>query len=122
MAGTQASELGSFLRSRRTALEPETVGIRVEGVRRTTGLRRAELARLAGVSPGYYTRLEQGRAPHPSPSVLAALANALRLSADERGICSRSAATCGCSRPSRTSCRPAPAGCWNCCRSRRPPM
>ncbi|MBF6144984.1 helix-turn-helix transcriptional regulator [Nocardia nova] len=84
MADTQASELGSFLRSRRTALAPEAVGIRVEGMRRTAGLRRAELAQLAGVSPGYYTRLEQGRAPHPSPSVLAALANALRLSADER--------------------------------------
>lgn len=84
MAATQATELGSFLRSRRTALDPATLGLPVEGVRRTPGLRRTELASLAGVSPGYYTRLEQGRAPHPSPSVLAALANALRLSDDER--------------------------------------
>ncbi len=84
MPGTQAGELGSFLRSRRTTLDPGTVGVRAEGPRRTPGLRRTELAALAGVSPGYYTRLEQGRAPHPSPSVLAALATALRLSDDER--------------------------------------
>ncbi|NUP29711.1 MAG: helix-turn-helix domain-containing protein [Nocardia sp.] len=84
MAGIQAAELGSFLRSRRTAFDPGTAGISVEGVRRTAGLRRAEIAGLAGVSLGYYTRLEQGRAPHPSPSVLSALANALRLTADER--------------------------------------
>ncbi|MEV5651654.1 helix-turn-helix transcriptional regulator [Nocardia sp. NPDC052254] len=84
MAGSRASELGAFLRTRRTALDPDTVGIAAEGVRRTPGLRRTELATLAGVSPGYYTRLEQGRAPHPSPSVLAALATALRLSGDER--------------------------------------
>jgi transcriptional regulator with XRE-family HTH domain len=81
----RAHELGAFLRSRRTLLAPGDVGLRVEGVRRTSGLRREELARLAGVSEGYYIRLEQGRAPHPSASVLGALASALRLSAEEQG-------------------------------------
>ncbi|MET8139117.1 helix-turn-helix transcriptional regulator [Sphaerisporangium sp. NPDC005288] len=80
----RASELGAFLRSRRTLLGPGEVGLPAEGVRRTSGLRREEMARLAGVSEGYYVRLEQGRAPHPSPSVLSALARALRLSDAER--------------------------------------
>ncbi|GLW09770.1 transcriptional regulator [Microtetraspora sp. NBRC 13810] len=80
----RAHELGAFLRSRRTLLAPDEVGLPGEGVRRTSGLRREELARLAGVSTGYYVRLEQGRAPHPSASVLGALARALRLSHDER--------------------------------------
>ncbi|SEG73713.1 Helix-turn-helix domain-containing protein [Actinacidiphila yanglinensis] len=80
-----AVELGAFLRSRRTALAPGRVGLPEQGVRRTPGLRREELARLAGVSAGYYVRLEQGRARYPSASVLGALAGALRLSAEERG-------------------------------------
>jgi transcriptional regulator with XRE-family HTH domain len=81
----RACELGAFLRSRRTTLTPEDLGRPVEGVRRTSGLRRGEVARLAGVSEGYYIRLEQGRARHPSASVLGALARALRLSQEERG-------------------------------------
>ncbi len=82
----RARELGAFLRSRRTRLAPEAVGLPGgEGVRRTPGLRRAEVARLAGVSAGYYTRLEQGRAPHPSAGVLGALARALRLTPQESG-------------------------------------
>lgn len=80
----RARELGAFLRSRRTSLSPREAGLTVEGVRRTPGLRRGEIARLAGVSEGYYVRLEQGRAPHPSASVLGALAGALRLSREER--------------------------------------
>jgi transcriptional regulator with XRE-family HTH domain len=80
----RAHELGAFLRSRRTLLGPGEVGLSVDGVRRTSGLRREETARLAGVSEGYYVRLEQGRAPHPSASVLGALARALRLSDAER--------------------------------------
>lgn len=80
----RAHELGAFLRSRRTLLTPDEVGLSGEGVRRTSGLRREEIARLAGVSKGYYVRLEQGRAPHPSASVLNALARALLLSHDER--------------------------------------
>jgi transcriptional regulator with XRE-family HTH domain len=80
----RATELGAFLRSWRTALDPGAVGLATEGVRRTAGLRREEIARLAGISQGYYVRLEQGRAPNPSTSVLNALARALRLSVDER--------------------------------------
>jgi len=71
-------ELGEFLRERRGRLAPAT-----DEPRRTPGLRRAELADLAGVSLGYYTRLEQGRAPHPSDSVLDALIRALELTDDE---------------------------------------
>lgn len=80
----RARELGAFLRERRARLRPSEVGIAGDGDRRTPGLRREELAALAGVSVGYYIRLEQGHARHPSGSVLNALAGALRLSADER--------------------------------------
>lgn len=80
----RARELGAFLRERRARLRPSEVGIAGDGDRRTPGLRREELAALAGVSAGYYIRLEQGHARHPSGSVLNALAGALRLSADER--------------------------------------
>lgn len=72
-------ELGTFLRSRREAVTPEEVGLPTGTRRRTPGLRRAELATLAGVSVDYLIRLEQGRDTHPSPQVLAALASALRL-------------------------------------------
>ncbi|MGV9600119.1 helix-turn-helix domain-containing protein [Streptosporangium sandarakinum] len=78
------NELGTFLRACRESVTPAEVGL-PEGVRRRTpGLRRAELATLAGVSVEYLTRLEQGRDRHPSPQVLTALADALRLSSDER--------------------------------------
>ncbi|WP_433175996.1 helix-turn-helix transcriptional regulator [Actinoallomurus sp. CA-150999] len=76
--------LGAFLRSRREAVSPGQVGLPTGPRRRTPGLRRAELATIAGVSVDYLTRLEQGRDRHPSSAVLAALADALRLSADER--------------------------------------
>jgi transcriptional regulator with XRE-family HTH domain len=78
----QAYELGAFLRSRRDGFDPDSVGL--TGVRRTAGLRRAELADLAGISPGYYQRLEQGRVPRPSVSILNSLATALRLTDAER--------------------------------------
>jgi transcriptional regulator with XRE-family HTH domain len=74
-----------FLRSRRERIRPADVGLPVAGRRRTPGLRRAEVAQLAGISPDYYIRLEQGRNVRPSPSVLDALARALRLDEDERG-------------------------------------
>lgn len=91
-ADARARELGDFLRTRRTALTPTAAGLAApepgaDGAapaRRTPGLRRRELADLAGVSTGYYTRLEQGRAPHPSMSVLGALARALRLDFEEQ--------------------------------------
>ncbi|WP_247673212.1 helix-turn-helix transcriptional regulator [Micromonospora sp. C51] len=80
-------ELGAFLRSRREALRPEQVGLPTNGRRRTPGLRRAELATLAQVSVEYLTRLEQGRDTRPSPGILAALAEALRLDdADRRHL------------------------------------
>jgi transcriptional regulator with XRE-family HTH domain len=76
--------LGEFLRSRRAALTPEEVGIPSFGARRVPGLRREEIAQLAGVSPTYYTRLEQGHASNASASVVDALARALQLDDDER--------------------------------------
>ncbi|MFI9236758.1 helix-turn-helix domain-containing protein [Streptomyces cinnamoneus] len=78
------AELGDFLRTRRAALRPEDVGLVPYGrTRRVPGLRREELAQLAGVSVAYYTRLEQGQAAGASDEVLDAIARALRLSADE---------------------------------------
>lgn len=76
------SELGAFLRARREALGPAEVGLPSGPRRRTPGLRRSELATLAGVSVEYLTRLEQGRDRHPSTEVLSALARALRLDFD----------------------------------------
>jgi transcriptional regulator with XRE-family HTH domain len=77
-------ELAGFLRSRRERVTPESVGIRGLGRRRVAGLRREEVAQLAGISAEYYQRLEQGRAAHPSPEVLDALGAALRLDDVER--------------------------------------
>jgi transcriptional regulator with XRE-family HTH domain len=78
------AELGEFLRTRRAQIDPHEAGIPDGTRRRVPGLRRQELARLAGVSPDYYTRLEQGRHPTASPGVLSALARALLLSTGER--------------------------------------
>ena len=78
------NELGAFLRARREAVTPEEVGLPAGSRRRTPGLRRAELATLAGVSVDYLTRLEQGRDRNPSPQVLGALGDTLRLSPSER--------------------------------------
>lgn len=77
-------ELAACLRTWRDRLSPAEVGLPAGGRRRAPGLRREELAQLAGVSVDYLARLEQGRASHPSPSVLAPLARALRLTDDER--------------------------------------
>lgn len=77
------TELGEFLRSRRAAISPEDAGLVSYGARRVPGLRREELAQLAGVSPTYYTRLEQSDHHNASDSVIDALARALRLSAGE---------------------------------------
>ncbi|MEW9554985.1 helix-turn-helix transcriptional regulator [Nonomuraea sp. NPDC050783] len=76
--------LGEFLRLRRGRLKPQDVGIASYGERRVPGLRREELAQLAGVSVTYYTRLEQGQSHRASESVIEALARALELSDDER--------------------------------------
>jgi transcriptional regulator with XRE-family HTH domain len=79
-----AAEMGEFLKARRAALDPAELGLPA-GVthRRVSGLRREELAQLAGISVDYYTRLEQGRARHVSDAVLDAVARALRLDQDE---------------------------------------
>jgi len=76
--------LADFLRARREALQPEDVGLPRGSRRRTGGLRREEVAVLAGMSADYYSRLEQQRGPMPSGQMLAALARALHLSPSER--------------------------------------
>jgi transcriptional regulator with XRE-family HTH domain len=73
--------LGDFLRARRDQVCPEDVGLVPGGRRRAPGLRREELAMLAGISAEYYLRLERGRAQHPSPQIIEALARALQLDA-----------------------------------------
>jgi transcriptional regulator with XRE-family HTH domain len=77
-------QLADFLRRRRAALKPVDVGLPPGARRRTSGLRREEVATLAAMSTDYYTRLEQRRGPQPSPSILTSLARALRLTQDER--------------------------------------
>ena len=77
-------QLGDFLRRRREEVSPGDVGLPPGGRRRTPGLRRDEVAVLAHMSAVYYERLEQGRGPVPSATVLAGIANALRLTTDER--------------------------------------
>jgi transcriptional regulator with XRE-family HTH domain len=77
-------DLGEFLRSRRARVRPDDVGLPGGGRRRVPGLRREELAMLAGVSVDYYMRLEQGRTPAVSDAVLDAVARVLRLDETER--------------------------------------
>ena len=77
----KANALGDFLRARRDQVHPEDVGLVPGGSRRAPGLRREELAMLAGISVEYYLRLERGRAQNPSPQIIDALARALRLDA-----------------------------------------
>lgn len=78
------AQLADFLRRRREALQPEDVGLRRGPRRRTSGLRREEVAALCDMSTDYYSRLEQGRGPQPSEQMLAAIARGLRLTLDER--------------------------------------
>ncbi|MBT2225624.1 helix-turn-helix transcriptional regulator [Nonomuraea sp. NEAU-A123] len=75
----EGNAMGEFLRARRELVRPEDVGIPELDRRRVPGLRRSELAMLAGISTEYYVRLEQGRDRHPSTMVLEALARALQL-------------------------------------------
>lgn len=79
-----ARELGDFLRARRDRLRPQDVGLEPGGRRKVAGLRREELALLAGLSTDYYQRMEQGRDVRPSDDVLDALAGALLLDPEER--------------------------------------
>jgi transcriptional regulator with XRE-family HTH domain len=77
-------DLGDFLRSRRARIRPEEMGLPSHGRRRVPGLRREEVAQLAGVSVDYYIRLEQGRGERVSDAVLDAVARVLRLDETER--------------------------------------
>ncbi|MFD7552683.1 helix-turn-helix transcriptional regulator [Streptomyces sp. NPDC059578] len=79
---SKGTPLGDFLRGRREAVKPQDVGLPEHGRRRVPGLRREEVALLAGVSSDYYVRLEQGRENNPSPQVLDAVAQALKLDAE----------------------------------------
>lgn len=85
LAVMELESLGAYLKTRRDRVTPADVGLRAYGTaRRVPGLRREELAQLAGVSAGYYTRLEQGQPGTASQQVLDALAGVLRLDAAER--------------------------------------
>ncbi|WP_437115251.1 helix-turn-helix transcriptional regulator [Streptomyces flaveolus] len=84
MGSAKYTELGSFLRSRRERIRPAEVGLPTGPRRRVPGLRRDEVAQLAGASVDYYNELERGAGSQPSEQMIAALARALRLSADER--------------------------------------
>ncbi|GAA1879649.1 helix-turn-helix transcriptional regulator [Streptantibioticus ferralitis] len=105
MSGTP---LGEFLRARRQALKPQDVGLPDVGHRRVAGLRREEVALLAGVSNDYYIRLEQGRETNPSPQVIDAVARALKLEDEAAGHLRRLAAPAAVRRtsPGRTHVSP----------------
>lgn len=81
---TDRRQLADFLRRCRDRVTPQDAGLPAGPRRRTPGLRREEVAQLAGMSADYYIRLEQARGPQPSPQMLTALARALRLNDDER--------------------------------------
>jgi transcriptional regulator with XRE-family HTH domain len=84
MSSMKHAELGSFLRSRRERIRPESVGLIAGPRRRVAGLRRDEVAQLAGASVDYYSELERGAGSQPSEQMLAAISRALRLTSDER--------------------------------------
>ncbi|MCO6000248.1 helix-turn-helix transcriptional regulator [Actinoallomurus rhizosphaericola] len=84
MSELNRTELAAFLRRSRARVRPDDVGLEAGPRRRTPGLRRQEVAQLAGMSVDYYIRLEQGRGPRPSRQILSAIGRALRLSDDER--------------------------------------
>lgn len=84
MGPVDSAALADFLRRRRTAIQPEALGLPRGDRRRATGLRREEVAHRVGMSVDYYIRLEQDRGPQPSVQMLAAIARALQLGDDER--------------------------------------
>ena len=106
MTQPYARELGDFLRARRSRLHPHDVGLEPGGRRKVTGLRREELALLAGLSTDYYQRMEQGREVRPSDDVLAALAGALGLDDEERRHLFTLARAARNPRPTRTDHAP----------------
>jgi len=107
-----STPLGDFLRARRDATAPAAVGLPASDRRRAPGLRRSEVAALAGISVEYLVRIEQGRDRNPSPAVVNALADALRLDPAERQhlrhAAKCSSGTCGSAAPAPgTEVRPA---------------
>ena len=118
-------DLGRFLRNRRESVTPAEVGLPTGSRRRTPGLRRAELATLAGISVDYLVRLEQGRDTHPSAQVLAALADALHLDEDDRdhlrmlAAISNGRELCPNGRPLARQVRPSVTGDARCPRAER---
>ncbi|MBO0610094.1 helix-turn-helix transcriptional regulator [Myceligenerans salitolerans] len=98
--------LANFLRRRRAQLNPPDVGLPPGGRRRTPGLRRDEVALLAGMSNDYYTRLEQARGANPSETIVASLARALRCDDDARDHLFRLAGFVAPARPNRRRIRP----------------
>src|SRR6201999_3688617 len=105
---TRRSELAGFLRARRERLTPQEVGLPPGPRRRTPGLRREELALLAGVGVTWYTWLEQGRPINASVQVLDAIARALRLDTVERGHLFRLADVPGATGPGPADCPECP--------------
>ncbi len=113
LAAGRRQELAGFLRSRRERIAPEQVGLPPAPRRRTPGLRREEVATLAGVGVTWYTWLEQGRDINASPQVLDAVARTLLLDPHERDHLFRLAdAPDGTGRESATPCRPRLSCCW----------
>ncbi|MGW2384903.1 helix-turn-helix domain-containing protein [Streptomyces sp. NPDC001658] len=100
----EPNPLGDYVRARRELVTPEQAGIPVVGTRRVPGLRREEVAMLAGISADYYLRLEQGRDRNPSAQVLESLARVLRLDEDATAHLLRLGA--GTSRRRRSRPRP----------------
>jgi transcriptional regulator with XRE-family HTH domain len=105
MVDHKRREFGDFLRARRSGLTPEAVGLHRHRRRRTPGLRREEVAELAGIGVDWYIRLEQGRAVTPSVGTIDALARALRLTELERQHL-RALAGAGGHRPFQTEAAP----------------
>ncbi|MFF0105946.1 helix-turn-helix transcriptional regulator [Streptomyces hirsutus] len=103
------NDLGEFLRARRARLRPEDVGLASYGRRRVAGLRREEVAVLAGMNSDYYARLEQGRERSPSPQILDAISGALRMDEEARAHLYRLADTVPAGRrtPPRETASPA---------------
>ena len=103
MVAPRASALGDYLRARREQVRPEDVGLAAGARRRVPGLRREELATLAGISSAYYLRLEQGRDTHPSAQVVEALARALQLDIEATEYLHQLATATGYRRPHSTA-------------------
>jgi transcriptional regulator with XRE-family HTH domain len=102
-ATAAANALGRYLRVRRAVVRPDAAGVPGQGHRRVPGLRREEVAFLAGVSSDYYVRLEQGRDRHPSDQVLLAIAEALQLDEDATATNALATALCHFSTPGRNA-------------------